>query len=406
MPDLKSQLRRYYESVTWLRDPADVAAGKSGGVGMTEELEAFRARRWWAQPAVVATAVALLALLMFGGGMLLGLRLGGDDDVTGETTTTTTATTIAALPGIEDFPVSVDHPISWRGGLAAVSAGEVWVVNGGGQPGLIGRLEDGDWTLWRLVPSPTGQVSEITVAPDGTVWVAANSGVFSFDGMAWTRRFDDPAGSVGVDGSGTVWIGGALGENRLWLARWDGEFWVRVDPNPQAPPVRFGTPTDADTGMAVLPDGAVWLVEPMFGWGGDLVMRYDGTRAESVECWEYLDRCPGVFVQLAVVPNGDLLVGGFANNLDRQYRVARLDGDQWTIWPAHDWPSAQSFGASDMAAGPDGVLWFAFEGGLASVEGTEWTTRIEGPGISAVDVAPDGTVWYADSDGVHIFSTP
>ena len=232
MPDLKSQLRRYYESVTWLRDPADVAAGKSGGVGMTEELEAFRARRWWAQPAVVATAVALLALLMFGGGMLLGLRLGGDDDVTGETTTTTTATTIAALPGIEDFPVSVDHPISWRGGLAAVSAGEVWVVNGGGQPGLIGRLEDGDWTLWRLVPSPTGQVSEITVAPDGTVWVAANPGVFSFDGMAWTRRFDDPAGSVGVDGSGTVWIGGALGENRLWLARWDGEFWVRVDPNP------------------------------------------------------------------------------------------------------------------------------------------------------------------------------
>ena len=350
-------------------------------------------------PAIAAAAFVIALAVSVS---LLFFNRNGDDPVTGTaaTTTTTTTTTTSALPGIEDFAVSVDDAGLGTVGLVAVSAGEVWAVGGVGQPGLIGRLEDGDWTHWRLVPSPSGQVNGLAVAPDGTVWAAANSGVFSFDGAEWTRRFDDPAGAVGVDGGGTVWIGGPLQDNRLWLARWDGESWVRVDPNPEAPPARGAT------SMTVLADGDVWIVAPMGGWGGDLVMRYDGTTTESVACWEYLDPCPGVFTEIAAAPNGDLLVGGFANDIDRQYRVAQFDGDAWTIWPAHDWPSAESFGASDMAVGPDGVLWFAFEGGLASADGTEWTTQIEGPGVSAVDVAPDGTVWYADSDGVHTFSTP
>src|SRR3972149_6774362 len=77
MHDLKSQLRTYYHSVIWLRDPDEVIAGRTRGVTMAQELETLRTRRWWSQPAVGATAVALLALLMFGGGLLLGLRLGG-----------------------------------------------------------------------------------------------------------------------------------------------------------------------------------------------------------------------------------------------------------------------------------------------------------------------------------------
>ena len=165
--------------------------------------------------------------------------------------------------------------------------------------------------------------------------------------------------------------------------------------------------------MAALPDGDIWIVEPFFEWGDDLLMRYHGTAMERVQIGDHLDPHPGASVEITPAPNGDLLVGGFYNSIDRQMRVARFDGDGWTEWPAHDWPSFPQgepprlgVGAFDMAVGPDGVLWFAFEGGLASVEGTEWTTRIEGPGVSAVDVAPDGTVWYADSDGVHTFSTP
>ena len=89
MHDLKSQLRTYYHSVIWLRDPDEVIAGRTRGVTMAQELETLRTRRWWSQPAVGATAVALLALLMFGGGLLLGLRLGGGDDVADEMTTPT-----------------------------------------------------------------------------------------------------------------------------------------------------------------------------------------------------------------------------------------------------------------------------------------------------------------------------
>ena len=348
-------------------------------------------------PAIAAAAFVIALAVSV---PLLFFNRNGDDPVTGTAATTTTTTT-AALPGIVGFPVSVDDAGLGTVGLVAVSAGEVWAVGGVGQPGLIGRLEDGAWTHWRLDPSPSGQVNGLAVAPDGTVWAAANSGVFSFDGAEWTRRFDDPAGAVGVSEDGTVWISGPLRDNWWWLARWDGESWVRVDPTPQAPPARGAT------SMTVSADGDVWIVGPSGWWLPDHLMRYHGTTMEEVQIWEYLDPCPGFLSELAVAPNGDLLVGGLANDIDRQVRVARFDGDEWTEWAAHDWPLfAESIGAFDMVAGPDGVLWFAFEGGLASVEGTEWTTRIEGPGVSVVDVAPDGTVWYADADGVHIFSTP
>lgn len=403
---LERQLADYGKHLRQAIADLEVSIEPGHAVRPVPKEEPVRQRWLWPAAAAAVAAVIVLAVVLWpGGGSESAPFVDDGSTVPGTTLTvpTTTAlptTTTAVLPGIEGFAVSVDDAGLGTGGLVAVSAGKVWAVGGVGQPGLIGRLEDGDWTHWRLVPSPSGQVNGLAVAPDGTVWAAANSGVFSFDGAEWTRRFDDPAGAVGVDGGGTVWIGGPLQDNRLWLARWDGESWVRVDPNPEAPPDRGAT------SMTVLADGDVWIVAPMGGWGGDLVMRYDGTTTESVACWEYLDPCPGVFTEIAAAPNGDLLVGGFANDIDRQYRVAQFDGDAWTIWPAHDWPSAESFGASDMAVGPDGVLWFAFEGGLASADGTEWTTQIEGPGVSAVDVAPDGTVLYADSDGVHTFSTP
>ena len=365
-------------------------------------------QRWlWAAAAAAAAAgVIVLAVMLWPGGGSESAPFVDDGSTVPGTTLTVPPTTVAALPGIEDFPVSVDDAGLGTVGLVAVSAGEVWAVRGVGQPGLIGRLEDGDWTHWRLVPNPRGQVNGLAVAPDGTVWAAFNSGVFSFDGAEWTRRFDDPAGAVGVDGGGTVWIGGPQRNvaQSPWLARWDGGAWVRVDPTPQAPP----EPSNLGAiSMAVLPDGEIWMSQGAFGWGGDLLMRYDGTTMERVQIWDYLDPSPGIFVEIAAAPNGDLLVGGHQNGNDRQVRVARFDGDEWTEWAAHDWPYfPENIETFDMAVGLDGVLWFAFDGGLASVDGTEWTTRIEGQGISAVDVASDGTVWYSDSEGVHIFSTP
>ena len=46
MHDLKSQLRTYYHSVIWLRDPDEVIAGRTRGVTMAQELETLRTRRW------------------------------------------------------------------------------------------------------------------------------------------------------------------------------------------------------------------------------------------------------------------------------------------------------------------------------------------------------------------------
>src|SRR3990172_6778669 len=97
--------------------------------------------------------------------------------------------------------------------------------------------------------------------------------------ILWSSRSMERAGPVGVDGGGTVWIGGAFGGQNglLWLARWDGESWVRFDEAGPATSGSFPAPT---LSMTVLPDGEVWVKAPMFGWGGDLLVRYDGTTME------------------------------------------------------------------------------------------------------------------------------
>ena len=111
------------------------------------------------------------------------------------------------------------------GSLVAVSAREMWAWNGS----LIGHLKDGAWAFYRLTVE--GFVRQLALAPDGTVWATTDAGVFSFDGVEWTRRFDGPAGSLAVAPDGAVWIGtGDPGNSSgCRLHRWDGESWALSD---------------------------------------------------------------------------------------------------------------------------------------------------------------------------------
>ncbi|MCU0280941.1 MAG: hypothetical protein MUE66_03740 [Acidimicrobiia bacterium] len=310
--------------------------------------------------------------------------------------TTTTTTTTAIIPlTIVAAPITPEdaYPCS-PCPLAAVSDREVWASMISSHADLIGHLKDGVWAIYRF-ESLDGlfHPSALAVAPDGTVWAATTQGVFSFEGGVGTRRLDHPASGVAVAPDGTVWIGGLTDEGQLWLARWDGESWVRVDPAPRARMIWGGV-----VPMAVSSDGAVWI------GGGHMVepglMRYDGATMEPVPVGDYQ---PGEFriFRIEAAPNGDLWIGGDIPTDDASLPLlARFDGEEWTTYdPPFSWSGG------DIAVGPDGVVWFAADG-LWSFDGTDWTVRIEGQPVWAVDVAPDGTVWYADEQGVHTLSTP
>ena len=309
------------------------------------------------------------------------------------------------------------HPWS-RGPLVAVSSEEAWAVMttaAEAAPVLLAHLEDGSWTFYRLTVSreedPEALIRGLAVAPDGTVWAATGAGTFSFDGERWTRRSIGRTAAVAVAEDGTVWTGGPLPgptypTESLWLARWDGESFVRMDPTPD---------TIAGVGSAVMTvaaDGEVWI------GSSDItntnLVRYDGTTLQAVGIVDQQGASPDTepasvgILAIEPAPNGNLWVGGYLAADRDHVVVAHLDDEEWTVydWPFPDTSSmgqALNFG---IAVGPDNVVWFAFDGGLGSFDGTTWTTHLEGQHIARVDVAPDGTVWYTDLDGVHTLETP
>ena len=333
---------------------------------------------------------------------------------TASTTTTgavtTAPSTTATLPRISLVAIPADDVLtsgigSWFSPLMAVSAGEVWAVMSTAEDVacVVGHLENGAWAFWRLT-ADGAPFRDLAVSPDGSVWAAGDAGVFSFDGEAWTRRFDGPAGGVAVDENGTVWIGGSL-EGDLpapWLARWDGRRWERVDSSPEAPTVGF-------TPMAVQPGSAAWVTAYSGGNRGDL-LRYEGATFEAVQIADFPDPADqegavGVFA-VEAAPNGDLWVGGYLGADWDQAILALLNGEAWALFDLPFDHTAHPGFLFNLAVGPDGTLWVGSESGLASFDGTEWTLHIEGRWVQSLDVAPDGTLWYSDEQGVYTLGVP
>jgi len=368
----------------------------------------------------VALGLGLLIVVLW----LLG-RDGAVEETTVPTTlaapTTTAVTTTTAVRGIVAAPIPAEDASLWSDGpLVAVSAGEAWTVMSTPEGDLIGHLEDGAWTFWHITASEEEEsglvrfylMRGLAVAPDGAVWAATERGVFSFDGVEWTRRFDDPATAVAIDEGGTVWISGSLylagrwGES--WLARWDGESWERVRWPPGASPESGGW-----VAMAALPGGEVWVTVRSWGCDTGPLMHYDGTTLEAVQVTDRPFLLGGSYAfEVEAAPNGDLWVGGFLGGNPGAVGMetwteppvlARFDGEGWTVYdsPPYDPTGGCHNTLLDLAVGPDGVVWWASGSSLASFDGTEWTTHIEGRWVHSVDVAPDGTVWYADEYGIH-----
>jgi len=93
--------------------------------------------------------------------------------------------------------------------LAVGPNGTVWIAYG--QPPSLRRYQDG---VWSDVPLETG-VTALLVGSDATLWAAAEGMLLHYDGDAW-ERIESPfplgrADALAEDRQGRIWVGGQTG---------------------------------------------------------------------------------------------------------------------------------------------------------------------------------------------------
>lgn len=234
--------------------------------------------------------------------------------------------------------------------LAAAPDGAVWAVG----PTHLARFEGEAWQQW---PAPAGwspdsfQPGNLAATANGDVWLGAGQ-VYRFDGSGWTPYGpaeglpDEPIKGIAADAGGRLWaISSAV------LNRFEGDGW-QAAPVPDSPRL---------TGLAVTPDGVVWLA-------------IEGSAA-----------------------------GG----------VYQFDGQNWTLHSRANrpqFPGAQ-YGPISIAAGGDNVVWAGTDQGWARWNSQQWElvqSRIPAPFSYPVAVDAAGGVWgpaLPESRGLNLNET-
>ncbi len=146
--------------------------------------------------------------------------------------------------------------------LLAISREELWatdIFKGG-----LAHYRAGDWTRESIDPdTPAGQVADLALAPDGTLWAAGPDGVaYRRDGR-WAVVDAVEARLIAAGRDGSVWVGGEYGgeECRVSTLQFDGTAWVgRAVAD--CPPESSGL-----SSLAVDARGELWAV--WTGWSQD-----------------------------------------------------------------------------------------------------------------------------------------
>ena len=289
-----------------------------------------------------------------------------------------------------------------------------------GYPYFMEVAPDGSlWTIDKVAPDGSRWSFD---GPMGMVSIDSPTGIFSFDGERWTVRATttDLLYPLAVGPDGTVWVTvadpdkhcPASGADECW-----GTTLLRLEDDGSLTTIEdWSDVHDGDAsllGLAVSPDGDVWLV----GWGGETkdgtefagaLLRFDG------EGWEAIPGPEGWAPEwpwLASGPDGTLWMDasrrvGDANSGE----LARYDDAGWTTFtdadgvePWHDRTGYWGLMVPPTVAA-DGSLWLVrFDdqgcGGAAHYDGTTWTSYLAGYCIDDLDIAPDGSVWLEAYDG-------
>lgn len=232
----------------------------------------------------------------------------------------------------------------------------------------------------------SGELRDLAVATDGTVWAATGRGLMRLGDSGWENVLESAEiHALAIACDGAVWAGVGCQIQRL-----DGDAWEIVFPCGEylAP----GNVLD----IAFTPDGAAWIAN---GFG---LASFDGSS------WTTYDR---LINSLVVAPDGALWMNGWEGTQGSSY-VARLDGEEWTTLKGAD-----AFPGGFLVGGvtPDGMLWGTVpERRLASFDGGSWgdeeswtlyssATGVPLDEVSSMAVAPDGALWVGTRSGAARF---
>jgi hypothetical protein len=288
--------------------------------------------------------------------------------------------------------VGVDRPQELMSPLVAVGRDELWTGDWGA--GGAWRLRGDTWTHFDDRVDLPGELQDLALAPDGTLWATTEQGIWRFDGSRWGLAESGDFHSIAFGPDGGIWVAG-----KHTVQRAGGD----------ALPGKVPFLSDTTT-LAVFADDDVWASSSGGFLPGGLA-HFDGTRWAGVEPVE--GHTNDFILDLEITPDGNLwasLILFDATDLDpaapRTMVVARFDGSSWRTY--RDAGGVQ-FDSSGSASGrleltPDGTLVLGAESGLVAFRGGAWTLLQEGS-FQDFSIAPDGAIWVS-SDGLYRLPAP
>jgi ligand-binding sensor domain-containing protein len=298
----------------------------------------------------------------------------------------------------------VDHTVKTADGM-------LWFFTEGGPSCHNGE----DWVPCPGIEQGAPIGPSVTQAPDGALWSLKLSGIIRFDPGAATSPSDDPwivyddfpgssLGNLTIAPDGSVWVSTHMYPARAvpqgyGVAHFDGTSW-------QVYTATHGLAGDFVNDIAIATDGAVW-----FGARGGAT-RFDGETWTTYDINTILpvDDQPYNEIQRIITTPGGLICCEIIG------AVSCFDGKSWTayteadgLYPEHDSLQGGIHIILSTAVDQDGALWLGTnDGGISRLDGESWTTYTVKDGlghnqVNTIAVAPDGAVWAGTLNGTSRF---
>jgi len=230
-----------------------------------------------------------------------------------------------------------------------------------------------------------GEIYDLRVAPDGTLWLITSQGLSSFSDDAWTMHPDHGEIILGFDALGHTWVTTNDGET---ISAWDGEDWqiygLESGWSPAGPVWRAGPYATVSEEIITDERGWVWLATQ-----GD-VRRFDG------EQWRIYDP-----EDVGYYPSEDMLEQGF----DYSLTDMAIDsvGDVWIADCAWMGPGPVGQGARWFT----GRYWWGRSSQVVASGCVEDIEVDEADQAGRIWVGVDETLWrYTPRWGWKKFSPP